>query len=156
MNTKTDKKAYTPLSTSAFVNSRLANLGQLKTKETVDDNALHITRTQLGDFNASIDAVKHASKIYDGSNIFRTGYNEAVFKNIQDSVLSSTADYRGAMPELAKVERVKIITTLDAQKEVQAYALNEAKMKKHLNEIEKSSGKNAIKWKSTDWRNNYK
>lgn len=156
MSTTENKGDYTPLSTSAFVNTRLANLGKLKTKETVDDNALFITRTQLGDFNASIDGVKQASKIYDGSNIFRTGFNESVFKNVQDSVLSSTADYRGAMPELAKVKRKQTITTLEAQKEVQAYALKEAQLKKYISDVENATGKNAIKWKATDWRNNYK
>ena len=44
------------------------------------------------------------------------------------------------MPELARVERVETISTLEAMKEVQAYELNEAKLGKYISDIQKNSG----------------
>ena len=125
--------AFKPLSTSAFVNSRLANLGNLKTKETIDDAALFTTRTNLGDFNESPEGIIKALSIYDGSNIFRTGFDEAHLRNVAtQSLPAGMEDYRGAMPELARVERVPVVKTLDALKEVQAFGLNEAKVRKYI------------------------
>lgn len=151
------KNVFKPLSTGAFVNSRLANLGNLKTKETVDDAALFTTRTNLGDFNDSPEGIIKALSIYDGSNIFRTGFDEAHLRNVAtQSLPAGMEEFRGAMPELARVERKTTITTLDALKEVQAYGLNEAKLAKYISDIKKNNGLDPYKWKASDWRNNYK
>ena len=151
------KNAFQPLTTGAFVNSRLANLSKLKTKETVDDAALFTTRTNLGDFNDSPEGIIKALSIYDGSNIFRTGFDEAHLRNVAtQSLPSGMEEFRGPMPELARVERVKTISTLEAMKEVQAYELNEAKLGKYISDIQKNSGLEPYKWKVSDWRNNYK
>tara|TARA_R100000234_G_scaffold35432_1_gene21100 strand:+ start:16942 stop:18198 length:1257 start_codon:yes stop_codon:yes gene_type:complete len=151
------KNKFIPLTTGAFVNSRLANLGNLKTKETMDDAALFTTRTNLGDFNESPEGIIKALSIYDGSNIFRTGFDEAHLRNVAtESLPSGMEEFRGPMPELARVERQPTISTLDAMKEVQAYELNEAKLGKYISDIKKNTGLDPYKWKVSDWRNNYK
>ena len=151
------KNTFKPLSTGAFVNSRLANLGNLKTKETVDDSALFTTRTNLGDFNESPEGIIKALSIYDGSNIFRTGFDEAHLKNVAtQSLPAGMEEFRGPMPELARVDRVPVVNTLDAMKEVQTYGLNQAKLAKYISDIEKNNGLDPYKWKASDWRNNYK
>ncbi len=151
------KTEFKPLTTSAFVNSRLANLGKLKTKETMDDAALFATRTNLGDFNESPEGIIKALSIYDGSNIFRTGFDEAHLRTVASGSLpAGMEEFRGPMPELARVERVKTISTLEAMKEVQAYELNEAKLAKYISDIKKNTGLDPYKWKVSDWRNNYK
>ncbi len=146
---------FIPLSTSAFVNSRLANLGNLKTKETIDDAALFTTRTNLGDFNDSPEGIIKALSIYDGSNIFRTGFDEAHLKNVAtQSLPAGMEEFRGPMPELARVDRVPVVNTLDAMKEVQAFGLNEAKVRKYIYDVTK--GDKGYTWKPTDWTKIYK
>jgi len=146
---------FKALTTGAFVNSRLANLSKLKTKETVDDAALFTTRTNLGDFNDSPEGIIKALSIYDGSNIFRTGFDEAQLRNVAtQSLPAGMEEFRGAMPELARVERQNVVTTLEAMKEVQAFGLNEAKVRKYIYDVNK--GDTGYTWKPTDWTKIYK
>jgi len=152
------KKAnrYNPITTSSFVNTRLANLGNLKTKESLQDASLYATRTNLGDFNDTPEGIIKALSIYDGSNIFRSGYDEAQLKNITAPVTAGLDEYRGEMPELARVERVPVISTLEAMQQAQKYRLNEAQLAKYISDIEKGTETGVAKWKPSDWRGNYK
>lgn len=152
------KKAnsYSPITTSSFVNTRLANLGNLKTKESLQDASLYATRTNLGDFNDTPEGIIKALSIYDGSNIFRSGYDEAQLKNITAPVTAGLDEYRGEMPELARVERVPVISTLEAMQQAQTYRLNEAKLAKYISDMEDGTETGVAKWKPSDWRGNYK
>lgn len=147
---------FKPFTTNMFVNSRLANLGKLKTNESVEDSALYTTRVNLGDFNATPEGVIKGLEIYDGSQIFRKGYNEKTLRNMMQSAMpSGMSDYSGELPKLAKVERKNVVNTLDAFKEVQLFKLNDARLRKNISEITKNEG-DGYKWKVSDWQRNYK